>query len=115
MTRDPARSIGRGVVNVAIKTFGLVAAAAGFYFAVLAIEDVFTVAEMAVRNRPQPGGLAAPALAMVGMFDVIFVFVFGFAAAICLTIAAWILEPSDRWRRWRLQRQADLLRPPADD
>ena len=113
MTRDLTRTIGRGIVNVAIKAFGLIAAAAGFYFAVLTIEDVFTIAEMAVRNRAQPSGFAAPALALVGMFDIIFVFVFGFAAGICLTIAAWILEPGDRWRRWRLRRQADLSRPPA--
>ena len=111
MTRDPAPGIGRRIVNVAINAFGLVAAAAGFYFAFLTIGAAFSVAEMAFRHRTPTGGLAAPAVAMVGMFDIIFVFVFGFAAGICLTIGAWILEPSDRWRRWRVKRQADTASP----
>jgi hypothetical protein len=115
MTREPARTIGRRIIDVAIKAFGLVAAVAGIYFAFLTIQTVVTVLEMAVKNPPMTAGLGAPALAIVEMFDIIFIFVFGFAAGICLTIGAWILEPSDRWRRWRLQRQADLSPPAADD
>src|SRR3954469_6641510 len=113
MMRDPERTIGRRIVGVVIMTFGLVAAGAGFYFAFLTIRVVVTVAEMALQKPPITAGLGAPAVAIVGMFDIIFIFVFGFAAGICLTIGAWILEPRDRWRRWRLQRQTDLSRPPA--
>jgi hypothetical protein len=33
-----------------------------------------------------------------------FVFLFGFATVICLSIGAWILEPVRRWRARRLRR-----------
>ena len=109
LMQNPPRTTGRKIVGLFISAFGLVAAAAGFYFAALAIGSIAHVVSMA-RSRA-PAGLAAPAIAAVGMFDVMFIFVFGFAAVVCLAIGAWILEPLHRWRSWRLRRAQQT--PPA--
>jgi hypothetical protein len=110
--RNPPPTTGRKVVGVFINAFGLVAAVAGFYFAALAIGSIAHIVTMA-RSRTT-AGLAAPAIAVVGMFDIMFVFVFGFVAVICLSIGAWILEPLDRWRSWR-RRRAQATPPASSD
>src|SRR6476661_722160 len=103
--RTPPPTTGRKVVGVFINAFGLVAAVAGFYFLALAIGSIAHIVTMA-RSRTT-AGLASPAIAVVGMFDILFVFV----AVICLSIGAWILEPLDRWRSWRRRRAQGT--PPA--
>jgi hypothetical protein len=100
--QKPAPTIGRKIVDVFINAFGLVAAGAGFYFAALTIGSIAHVVTLA-RNRA-PTGLGGPAIAIVGMFDVMFVFVFGFVAVMCFSIGAWILEPVTWWRRRRARR-----------
>ncbi|HEY1953910.1 MAG TPA: hypothetical protein VGG76_13980 [Gemmatimonadaceae bacterium] len=97
--------MGRKIVDVLIKLFGLIATGGGLYFTALTIGSIARVVMMA-KSHATPG-LAAPALAIVGMFQVVFVFVFGFVAAICLSIGVWILEPIDRWRAWRAHRARD--------
>jgi len=52
-------------------------------------------------NPKQPTGPAGPALAIVGLLGFFGIFVFGVLAAVCITIAAWILEPLRRWRELR--------------
>jgi hypothetical protein len=93
---------GRKIVDVFISAFGLVAAGAGFYFAALAIRSIAHVVTLA-RSRA-PTGLGGPAIAVAGMFDVMFVFLFGFVAVMCFSIGSWILEPVARWRSWRVRR-----------
>jgi uncharacterized BrkB/YihY/UPF0761 family membrane protein len=102
----PARTIGRRIVDVLINAFGLVAAGSGFYFGFLTIQSIITAVSIAYHARSQPAGLGGPAVGIVGMFDIIFVFVFGFATVVCLSIAGWILEPVSRWRRRRAQQTA---------
>jgi hypothetical protein len=109
--QKPAPTVGRKIVGLFINAFGLVAAAAGFYCAALGIAAIFHIV-MIARNR-STAGLGAPAVAIVGMFDVVFVFVFVCLAFICLLIGAWILEPIDRWRRWRLRRAQQAARMSA--
>jgi hypothetical protein len=106
--QKPARTIGRRIVDALVNAFGLVAAGAGLYFGFLTIQSIVTVASIAYHARSQPGGLAGPAVGVVGMFDIIFVFVFGFATVICLSIGAWILEPVARWRQRRARQFSDL-------
>ena len=100
--QEPAPTTGRKIVGVFINGFGLVAAGAGFYFAALTIGSIAHVVTVA-RNRA-PTGLGGPAMAIAGMFDIMFVFVFGFVAVMCFSIGAWILEPVARWRSWRVRR-----------
>jgi uncharacterized membrane protein len=112
VTQAPAPTLGRKIVGVFINAFGLVAAAAGLYCAGLGIAAIFHIV-MLTRAR-STAGLGSPAIAIVGMFDVVFVFVFIFLAVICLSIGAWILEPLRRWRGWRLRRAQRAARISTD-
>jgi hypothetical protein len=94
-------AVGRKIVGLFIDAFGLVSAAAGLYCTALGIAAISHIVMM-TRAR-STGGLGSPAIAIVGMFDIVFVFVFFSLAFICLLIGAWILEPLGRWRRWRLR------------
>ena len=88
----------RKAVGVITNAFGILATVAGLYFAY----DVLTsIRSLAGLSRAQSAGLATPAIAVTGVFDVMMIFVMGILSLICLSIGAWILEPITRWRRRR--------------
>lgn len=93
----PASPI-RRAVGVIINAFGILATAAGLYFAYDVVTSILSLAGIA---RAPSAGLAGPAVMMTGMIDVMIIFVMGSLSLICLAIGAWILEPIARWRRWR--------------
>ena len=100
--RSPSRA--RKVVGVLLNAAALAAAAGGAYFLVETIQSLIHV--IGLSRASQPAGPAGPAVAILGVFDVMFIFVFGLMAGICLAFAAWILEPISRWRNWRSRSRA---------
>lgn len=88
----------RRAVGIIINGFGILATAAGLYFAYDVITSILSLAGIA---RAPNAGLARPAVMMTGMVDVMIIFVMGSLSLICLGIGGWILEPITRWRRWR--------------
>src|SRR5438105_11168759 len=99
MSKMPRRSRARQIVNVSLNVFGIIAAGLGIYFVFEMVSGIVMLASFA--NPKQPTGPAGPALAIVGLLGFFGIFVFGMLAAVCITIAAWILEPVRRWQEWR--------------
>jgi hypothetical protein len=102
--RTPGRA--RKIVTVVLNTIGIAAAGGGLYFTVQVVEVILNLVGL-TRLEPPPGtaesvaGTARGVSAFLGAFDLLFIFVFGAIAVVCFLIAAWLLEPFQRWRNWR--------------
>ncbi len=92
-------SLARQIVGILINAIGIAAAVCGGTLAYNATTSAIDLVRL-IHAAPQ-GGLAGPGIAVVGMLDVMIVFVLGTVAVLSLALAAWILEPMRRWREWR--------------
>ena len=93
-------NVRRRIPRSVFAIIGAIAGCLGLYTLFLVAESAVDFARLAV---PQPN---APASRLVGLMtiggiDILVVLVFGPISIVLLLVAAWGLEPRQRWREWR--------------
>jgi uncharacterized protein YqeY len=101
-----ARKIARGLINL----IGAAAGLGGIYFLYETGSVLWDLVSMSRGTSQTRGGLAAPAVMMVGGLFFLEILVFGVLTVVLFGISAWALEPRRRWRDWRASsRNRDQL------